>query len=89
MDPLETLFLYNDRNINHGGAKLPITPHQDRDVRELASRYTIEVNTPDCNYIENDTVWDLCAQLLDKYDIFDAFSIADKLFTIVFGKEEE
>ena len=88
MDPLETLFLYNDRNINHGGAKLPITPEQDRAVRELATRYNIEVNTQDYHYIENDTVWDLCAQLLEKYDIFDAFSIADKLFTIIFEREK-
>jgi len=89
MDPLETLFLYNDRNINHGGAKLPITPKQDDAVRQLATCYNIEVNTQDCHYIENDTVWDLCAQLLEKYNIFDAFSIADKLFTIVFEREKQ
>lgn len=89
MDPLETLFLYNDRNINHGGAKLPITPEQDRAVRRLATCYNIEVNTQDCHYIENDTVWDLCAQLLEKYNIFDAFLIADKLFTIVFEREKQ
>lgn len=89
MDPLETLFLYNDRNINHGGAKLPITPEQDKAVRQLAARCDINVNTQDCHYIENDTVWDLCAQLLEKYDIFDAFSIADKLFKIIFEREKQ
>ena len=88
MLPLETLFLYNDQNVNHGNASLKLSHKQDADVRELARRYGLQVNTDSTNYIPYDTLWDLGAQLLELYEKSDAFEIANLLFNIVFERKD-
>ena len=88
MLPLETLFLYNDQNVNHGNASLKLSPKQDSNVRELARRYGLQVNTDSTNYIPYDTLWDLGAQLLELYEKSEAFKIADQLFNIVFERKD-
>ena len=84
MAPLETLFLYNDKNINHGGAQLPITKEQHNEVLSWASEVEITVNANADQYLKNDTLWDMCAQLLDKYDTETAYENANRLFNIIF-----
>jgi hypothetical protein len=88
MLPLETLFLYNDQNVNHGNASLKLSPKQDSNVRELARRYGLQVNTDNTNYIPYDTLWDLGAQLLELYEKSEVFKIADQLFNIVFERKD-
>ena len=82
MLPLETLFLY------HGNASLKLSPKQDSNVRELARRYGLQVNTDSTNYIPYDTLWDLGAQLLELYEKSEAFEIANLLFNIVFERKD-
>ena len=87
MAPLETLFLYNDKNINHGGAQLPITVEQHEEVLVWANEVDVTVNANADQYLKNDTLWDMCAQLLEKYDTDTAYDKANGLFNIIFRED--
>lgn len=87
MTPLETLFLYNDRNINHGSPKLEITNEIHEKVCEFARIHQLTM-PKSTQYIVNDTVWLLGAELLEKNKIHIAYELADKLYQIIFKERE-
>lgn len=82
MAPLEILFLYNDRNSSHGGAHITLTPEQERQLDSYCNENNLEKISD--SYVENDVIWDLCAQLLEQNDKEIAYKKAEKLFEIVF-----
>lgn len=84
MSPLETLFLYNDRNVNHGGAKLKMTANQSNWLTHWADSLNLQINTTKPDLIPHDTLWDLNAQLLEKYPIDTAYQHAEELFQAMF-----
>lgn len=88
MLPLETLFLYNDR-VMHGNPKLNISNDQHKAMMSWALRNNIALNTTPNRYLHEDVLWDLGAQLLEKYDIETAYSEADVMFKIAFNVSQE
>ena len=87
MVPLETLCLYNDHVFSHGHPKLTVSDSAHKQVVKLAQQYEVNLNTQSTDYLTNDTPWDLCAQLLEKYEIDKAYTIASQFFALIFDME--
>ena len=61
MQPIETLFLYNDANTNHGGAYVRNTEHRKNCLLDLLRKYqdktlTAKINKAD-NLLIDDLLW--------------------------------
>ena len=83
--PLETLFLHNDRNISHGNPQLPITEAQIKEVEEIRKTYLPNHKIDfEANWVLNDTLWLIGSYLLETHDKETAFKIMDEVFKIVF-----
>lgn len=89
MAPLETLFLYNDRYVNHGHPTLNISVTQHKKIVEWCHDNELEIKSDKHDYILNDTVWDIGAQLVEKYDIETAYQLADEFFRLCFILTQE
>ena len=87
MVPLETLCLYNDHVFSHGHPQLSVSAAVHRQVNKLAQQYDVQLNTQKTNYLLHDTLWDLCAQLLEKYETDKAYTIAAQFFVLIFNTE--
>lgn len=87
MTPLETLFLYNDRNLGHGNPQLDITNEMHKKVCEFARIHQLTVPASK-NYLVYDTVWVLGAELLEKNDTNTAYELAEKLYQIIFKERK-
>lgn len=85
MHPLETLFLYNDRNKHHGSPRLNISKNKHMTVCRWCEGHDIYIDQNQLDYIANDTVWYICSELLERYDTNTAYRHADALFTIIFN----
>ena len=59
MQPIETLFLYNDANTNHGGAYVENTKHRKNCLLDLLRKYKDKTLTPKINKADNLLVDDL------------------------------
>lgn len=89
--PLETLFLHNDRNLDHGGASLFIDKSQAKRIgvileeRHIRSgqKYVI-VNKPSENIIANDEIWRLSADVAVQKPLPQALSIMADIYNIIF-----
>ena len=86
MSPLETLFLYNDRNQNHGEPKLNIDSDKHLKILNWCVRHGVNIISEKHDYIAHDTVWDIGHQLLEQYTTEKAYELADELFKIIFTK---
>lgn len=84
MHPLETLFLYNDRNKQHGNPKLKISKSKHMKVYKWCQQHNIYIDQNKLDYIANDTVWFICSALLERYDTDIAYGYANELFTLIF-----
>lgn len=92
--PLETLFLHNDRNIGHGHPKIPMTIKQLTEVQDILHGVGIdEVNTDytsPTSWVLNDTLWNIGHALLQKDPTIyrdDAFATMKKIIRIVFPQQ--
>lgn len=90
--PLETLFLHNDRNTGHGGASITVTEKIIGRVKESLDFHNIKF-TEDAkrtfvsqqNLLKNDALWILSADVVRQApDILVATDIMDHIFRIVF-----
>lgn len=93
MQPLETLFLHNDRVLSHGNPKLPLTPKQKREVHDILTtefpRTHLPFNVQTSNWLRTDMLWVIGAYLLDNLSVVDAYKIMDAIFKIVFSSTKE
>ncbi len=88
MTPLETLFLYNDRNLNHGNPKLDISDEIHEKVCEFAQIHQLTIPQSK-QYLMYDTVWLLGAELLEQNDTQTAYELAETLYKIIFKEREQ
>lgn len=90
--PLETLFLHNDANTNHGGASITINQTVIEDIIQLLDSFDIELShdsestlLPKQNLLKNDALWILSADIVQQTkNILSAINIMDGVFRIVF-----
>ena len=90
--PLETLFLYNDRNLGHGSPVLIITSAKLEKIRKYFNEILHE-NLPSWvpqtgkigdKWLRNDTLWAIGAYIYEKYELHDAYKHMGEIFNIVF-----
>lgn len=93
--PLETLFLYNDRNVNHGESRITLTAADIIRIEDILKSANIqtpdamrEVLIPDYNLVRNDAIWALSAFVLHA-NPQNAFAIMHQIFDIVFPPVDE
>ncbi len=91
--PLETLFLHNDRNLSHGNAELTVNKDQWMNIKELLydRGYTLspEVENefqPNESLLRRDTIWKLGAELLQQYPFMEVMRTMTLIYDIIFNK---
>ena len=89
--PLETLFLSNDRNLNHGCARLSIPEEKVREILNILSQAGVEPSAarfglaPGRSLLKNDEIWNLSADVAEQKPLPDALSIMASVYRIVFA----
>lgn len=88
--PLETLFLHNDRHVAHGQPKLPVTLDQRKQlvdiVYNLDNQFPVNINHD--NWVKQDTLWRIGEYMLDHYSKEQAFKIMKDIFMILFETDK-
>lgn len=86
--PLETLFLHNDRVISHGHPQIKMSTNQTRNVRSILEDEDINVRDIDFDeeWVSNDTLWRIGRRVLESKTHDNAFMIMDEIFKIVFNQ---
>lgn len=92
--PLETLFLHNDRNLHHGGASLMLSEKQREQllllllpIQEHLSIDARKIGKNGLNLLKEDTIWILGADLYRAFPIETALRWMKAVYQIMFGKE--
>lgn len=97
--PLETLFLHNDRNLNHGNASLTLSEETIQGVYGMLQKYGINVSEevqeslrPNWNVLKDDGVWALGADVYRQVywqgaNVLDAIKIMEEVYGIIFERE--
>lgn len=84
--PLETLFLHNDRHVSHGNPQLPVSEEQRRAiiniVYSLNKVFPIDVHHDE--WVKKDTLWRIGEYMLNHYPKEQAFKIMNDIFIILF-----
>lgn len=94
--PLETLFLANDRNYDHGHPNIPMTKYRMRKVQKLLNvkfiklpDKLIKLMSQNYNWAKHDILWRITNEILkQETDKRVAFTISDELFRIIFMEEK-
>lgn len=94
--PLETLFLHNDRNMNHGNPKLPISSELEHRIKTTLDRMTLEYNgrqfpleiKDSDNWVKYDILWRIGAEMLELFPKKKAFENMDVIFKMIFPPTE-
>lgn len=88
--PLETLFLHNDRNTGHGNAMLKLSRGRRADVTMLLRIAKITFS-PDLmafdtgeNLIRTDALWVIGAEVYKQKPFFEALALMQKIYEIIF-----
>ena len=89
--PLETLFLHNDRNLNHGHPHIDLSNKNRKDIEKILwavydKRATFPFNIYDQNWVAHDTLWRIGNYLLETQTKQDAYEIMESIFKIVFNE---
>lgn len=93
--PLETLFLHNDRNFNHGGATLSISDTVTTKVLQILNDNYITLSNDALaisdlsNILENDTLWIMSADVLEQTSMVTAVAIMDEIYTHIFAPKHQ
>lgn len=89
--PLETLFLHNDRNYHHGNAVLTITKEQFQEVDDLLkragvriSRITWEAFHPNINMVGTDGLWLLGSDVYQSLGFYDGKALMTRIYALLF-----
>lgn len=84
--PLETLFLHNDRHVSHGNPQLPVSEEQRRVIIEIVYSlnkvFPIDVHHDE--WVKRDTLWRIGEYMLNHYTKEQAFKIMNDIFIILF-----
>lgn len=84
--PLETLFLHNDRHVSHGNPQLPVSEEQRRAIVEIV--YTLNkvfpIDVHHDEWVKKDTLWRIGEYMLNHYTKEQAFKIMTDIFIILF-----
>lgn len=84
--PLETLFLHNDRNVNHGNPQLPVSEEQRQAIVEIV--YSLDkvfpIDVHHNAWVKRDTLWRIGEYMLNHYPKEQAFKIMNDIFIILF-----
>lgn len=94
--PLETLFLHNDRNMNHGNPKLPISYDLERKIKKTLDEMMQEYNgkpfplefEDSINWVKYDILWQIGAEMLKAFPKDKAFENMDIIFKMIFPPTE-
>lgn len=92
--PLEAMFLLNDHNTAHGGARAEITTDELLDISRIISKNKIITSEDvkntlkvEANLIANDAVWILSSEINSQVPSEKAKSIMDEIFRIIFTEK--
>ena len=84
--PLETLFLHNDRHVSHGNPQLPVSDEQRQAIVEIV--YTLNkvfpIDVHHNDWVKKDTLWRIGEYMLNHYPKEQAFKIMNDIFIILF-----
>ena len=84
--PLETLFLHNDRHVSHGNPQLPVSEEQRRAIIEIV--YSLDkvfpIDVHHDEWVKRDTLWRIGEYMLNHYTKEQAFKIMNDIFIILF-----
>lgn len=91
--PLETLFLHNDRNLNHGDSDLFLDERKMIGIKHVLIRYKIQVTAniifaisdSNANMIKDDQIWILAAEIYKQKPIMEALNIMSEIYDIIFA----
>lgn len=95
--PIETLFLHNDRNLNHGRAELFIYKKQADEICKLMQSTGIHLSgraktvteCPKNSLIAHDEIWILSADVAAQKPLPEALGIMSEVYDIVFKLKEK
>lgn len=90
--PLETLFLHNDRNLSHGNASLFISAVTASKIQRILEEYRISISKDasgifisDQNLLKHDEIWLLGADVYrNMNDVEKAVKIMTRIYNLVF-----
>lgn len=88
--PLETLFLHNDRNLSHGRASLVLSEKKISQIRLILRingiQLSLETDTEfqaGCELLNYDTIWKLSSEVLKQKDIIPGVSLMTQIFKTI------
>lgn len=92
--PLETLFLSNDRNLNHGRGRLIVEKAEVCAVMQLLSGAGIQLSQgsfikEEKNLLMNDMIWNLSADVAEQKPLPEALSVMASVYAIIFKTAKE
>lgn len=90
--PLETLFLHNDRNLNHGDSYLFLDVSQMANIKyvlvsrkiEITANILFALTDSAANMIKEDQIWILAAEIYNQKPIMEALQIMAEIYDIIF-----
>lgn len=92
--PLETLFLHNDRNLSHGGARLFLDQKQVWQVQLLLrdARINLSVDADESLKVENnmlktDGIWLIGADVYQQMELRNALRLMEKIYQVIFQQK--
>lgn len=87
--PIETLFLHNDRHTAHGHPCIPINKIKTKEVGSLlyALNPMFPVDIHHSKWIERDTLWRIGEAVLNSLPKHQAFETMNQIYHIIFNSE--
>lgn len=92
--PLETLFLHNDRNLSHGGARLFLDQKQVWQVQLLLrdARINLSVDADESlkaenNMLKTDGIWLIGADVYQQMELRNALRLMEKIYQVIFQQK--
>lgn len=89
--PLETLFLHNDRNVSHGGANLVIEKAEIEEIDDILKRNGIQLEKetrgavkPEINLVKTDGLWLLGADVYRKAGFLRGKQVMTEIYAVLF-----
>lgn len=95
--PLETLFLHNDRNLNHGNAKLILSDDSRLKIKVVLDKYGLSISKDaeqclqkNVNVIAGDEIWVLGSDVYHNApDLETAITVMTKIYNYIFGNRRK
>lgn len=92
--PLETLFLHNDRKLSHGGARLFLDEKQVQQVRFLLADAGIDLSVDadeslkaENNMLKTDGIWLIGADVYQQMELRNALRLMEKIYQVIFQQK--